>query len=72
MKKSCEIKGGGPEVAVVGWQNFNSTGIGTKIHLNCCYLNFYHYQTTTAISGLPPLISFSCCLFCMGRTFFTV
>ena len=31
-----------------------------------------HYQTTTATSGLSPLISqlFSCCIFCMGHTFF--
>ena len=46
----------------------------TQIHLKCCFKIFCHYQTTTATSGLPPLISqiFSCYLFCMGHTIFTV
>jgi len=35
-------------------------------------LKFCHYQTTTATSGPSPLIPqlFSCCFFCMDRTFF--
>jgi len=37
-------------------------------------LKICHYQTTTATSGPSPLILqlFSCCLFCMGHSFFTV
>ena len=40
-QKSCEIKGGGPEVAknlITAFQaNLLPLEIGSKIHLKCCY-----------------------------------
>jgi len=52
---------------------FNNNNSGkfvadSQIHVK----KFCHYQTTTANSGLPPLISqfFHATLFCIGRTFF--
>ena len=48
------------------------TGNRHQISPEMLLLKFCHYQTTTATSGPPFLISqlFSCCLFCMGHTFF--